>query len=72
MDGNAIFEFSTGKLGTHDLGVVAQMATKLAVMKDGAVVETSDDPAAFFRAPAHPYSRTLVREARRMALDCGR
>ena len=57
---------------THDLGVVAQMATKLAVMKDGAVVETSDDPAAFFRAPAHPYSRTLVREARRMALDCGR
>ena len=57
---------------THDLGIVAQMATKLAVMKDGAVVETSDDPAAFFRAPAHPYSRTLVREARRMALDCGR
>lgn len=57
---------------THDLGVVAQMATKLAVMKDGAVVETADDPAAFFRVPAHPYSRTLVREARRMALDCER
>jgi len=54
---------------THDLGVVAQMATKLAVMKDGEVVETSDDPGAFFRAPQHPYSRNLVREARKMALD---
>ncbi len=53
---------------THDLGVVSQMATKLAVMKAGEVVETSDDPAAFFRAPVHPYSRTLVREARKMAL----
>ena len=53
---------------THDLGVISQMATKLAVMKDGAVVETSDDPAAFFRAPAHPYSRALVREARKMEL----
>lgn len=54
---------------THDLGVVAQMATKLAVMRAGEVVETADDPAAFFRAPSHPYSRTLLREARRMALD---
>ena len=53
---------------THDLGVVAQMATKLAVMKDGEVVETSDDVGAFFRAPQHPYSRNLVREARKMAL----
>ena len=53
---------------THDLGVVSQMATKLAVMKDGEVVEMSDDPDAFFAVPAHPYSRTLLREARRMAL----
>ncbi len=53
---------------THDLGVVSQMATRLAVMKDGRVVETSDDPAAFFAAPSHPYSQGLVREARRMEL----
>ena len=54
---------------THDLGVVSQMATKLVVMKDGVVVETTEDPPAFFAAPKHPYSQKLVREARRMALD---
>ena len=53
---------------THDLGVVSQMATKLAVMKDGRVIETSDDPAAFFAGPRHPYAQGLVREARRMEL----
>lgn len=53
---------------THDMGVTSQMATKIAVMKDGRVVETSDDPAAFFAGPAHPYSQALVREARRMEL----
>ena len=53
---------------THDLGVVSQMATKLAVMKDGRVVETSEDPSAFFASPKHPYSQGLVREARRMEL----
>ena len=51
---------------SHDLGVVSQMATKLVVMKDGRIVEKSDDPAAFFRAPSHPYSQALVREAHRM------
>ena len=53
---------------THDLGVVSQMATKLAVMKDGHVVETAEDAAAFFEAPQHPYSQGLIREARRMEL----
>ena len=53
---------------THDLGVVAQMATKLAVMKLGRIVEKSDDPAAFFAAPRHPYSQSLVNEARKMEL----
>ncbi|MGN0833523.1 MAG: ATP-binding cassette domain-containing protein [Kiritimatiellia bacterium] len=53
---------------THDLGVVSQMATRLAVMKDGRVVETAEDPAAFFASPQHPYSRALVGEARRMEL----
>ena len=51
---------------THDLGVVSQMATKIAVMKSGRVVETADDPAAFFDHPTHPYSQKLIAEARRM------
>ena len=53
---------------THDLGVVSQLATKLAVMKLGRIVETSDDPSEFFRAPKHPYAQELIREARRMEL----
>ncbi len=53
---------------THDLGVVSQMATKLAVMKDGRVVETSENPADFFTNPKHPYSQDLVREAKRMEI----
>lgn len=54
---------------THDLGVVSQMATKLAVMKNGRVVETSSDPASFFASPKHPYSQGLIREARKMELE---
>ena len=54
---------------THDLGVVSQMATKLAVMKEGRVVETADDPAKFFSGPEHPYSQGLVREAKKMELE---
>ena len=54
---------------THDLGVVSQMATRLAVMKGGRVVETSDRPAEFFTNPQNPYSRTLVGEARKMELE---
>ena len=53
---------------THDLGVVSQLATRLAVMRRGEVVETSDNPEEFFNNPKHPYSRTLVGEAKRMEL----
>ena len=53
---------------THDLGVVSQMATRLAVMKRGVIVERSEDPAAFFAAPQHEYSRRLVAEALKTAL----
>jgi ABC-type dipeptide/oligopeptide/nickel transport system ATPase component len=53
---------------THDLGVVSRMATKIAVMREGRVVETSSDTAAFFANPTHEYSRTLVAEARKMEL----
>jgi peptide/nickel transport system ATP-binding protein len=43
---------------THDLGVVAQVAQRVAVMYAGQIVETAPVPA-FFAGPAHPYSRKL-------------
>ena len=43
---------------THDLGVVAQMAQRVAVMYAGEIIETAP-VAAFFAGPAHPYSRKL-------------
>jgi ABC-type dipeptide/oligopeptide/nickel transport system ATPase component len=53
---------------THDLGVVSEMATRIAVMQSGRVVETSDDIESFFASPKHEYSRSLVTEARKMEL----
>jgi len=44
---------------THDLGVVAETADRLAVMYAGQIVETAT-VAEFFAAPAHPYSRRLM------------
>jgi peptide/nickel transport system ATP-binding protein len=44
---------------THDLGVVAETADRLAVMYAGQVVETGDVKA-FFQGPRHPYSRKLL------------
>ncbi len=43
---------------THDLGVVAQMARKVAVMYAGQIVEIATREQ-FFSAPRHPYSRKL-------------
>jgi peptide/nickel transport system ATP-binding protein len=43
---------------THDLGIVAQMAQRVAVMYAGEIVESADRDA-FFRAPQHPYSQKL-------------
>ena len=44
---------------THDLGVVAETADRLAVMYAGQIVETASC-AEFFAAPAHPYGRKLL------------
>ena len=44
---------------THDLGVVAETADRLAVMYAGQIVETAS-AADFFAGPAHPYSRRLM------------
>jgi peptide/nickel transport system ATP-binding protein len=43
---------------THDLGIVARMAQRVAVMYAGEIVEVADRDA-FFDAPQHPYSRKL-------------
>ena len=43
---------------THDLGIVAQMAQRVAVMYAGQIVEIAERES-FFRAPQHPYSRKL-------------
>ena len=43
---------------THDLGIVAQMAQRVAVMYAGQLVEVASREA-FFHAPQHPYSQML-------------
>ena len=44
---------------SHDLGVVYSMAERMAVMKDGVVVEEGLKEA-LFEKPSHPYTRSLV------------
>ncbi|WP_328854457.1 ATP-binding cassette domain-containing protein [Microbispora hainanensis] len=53
IDGTAVLLIS------HDLGVVAEIADHVYVMKDGRFVE--DGPAAVvLESPSHPYTKTLV------------
>jgi glutathione transport system ATP-binding protein len=44
---------------THDMGVVAEMADRVLVMRDGVKVEEGD-AVRVFDAPQHPYTRTLL------------
>ena len=44
---------------THDLGVVAQMADRVAVMYAGQIVEIAE-AAEIFKNPLHPYTRSLL------------
>ena len=50
---------------THDLGVIAEMATDVAVMYLGRVVEQAPVDA-IFHDPRHPYTRALLRSIPRM------
>ncbi|MBB4005205.1 ABC transporter ATP-binding protein [Aurantimonas endophytica] len=59
-------EFGTALvLITHDLGVVAGIATRVAVMYAGRVVEEAGVDALFAR-PAHPYTAALMRSIPRV------
>ncbi|MFE0085967.1 ABC transporter ATP-binding protein [[Kitasatospora] papulosa] len=50
---------------THDLGVVADVADKIAVMYAGRIVETSPVHE-IYQAPAHPYTKGLLRSIPRL------
>ncbi len=50
---------------THDLGVVAETAERVAVMYLGRVVETSD-VRSLFRDPKHPYTQAMLNSIPRM------
>ena len=53
---------------THDFGVVAQIADRVAVMYAGRVVE--EGPASeILRRPRHPYTQGLLRAAPRIARE---
>ncbi|WP_328536892.1 ABC transporter ATP-binding protein [Streptomyces sp. NBC_00344] len=59
-------EFNMGLiLITHDLGVVADVADKIAVMYAGRIVETSPVHE-IYRAPAHPYTKGLLESIPRL------
>ena len=53
---------------THDLGAVAGVADRVAVLREGCIVETGP-VAAVLKTPRDPYTRTLVRDAPRLDAD---
>jgi oligopeptide/dipeptide ABC transporter ATP-binding protein len=53
---------------THDLGVVAQIASRVAVMYAGRIVEQGP-VAEVLRAPRHPYTEGLLRAAPRLVRE---
>jgi oligopeptide/dipeptide ABC transporter ATP-binding protein len=56
---------------THNLGIVGQMAGRVAVMYAGQIVETAP-PRELLRRPLHPYTRALMNAAPRLGAPGGR
>ncbi|MEZ5885727.1 MAG: ABC transporter ATP-binding protein [Paracoccaceae bacterium] len=56
---------------THDMGVVAEMADRVIVMKDGAMVEAAPTRD-LFRRPAAPYTRALLAAVPRIGTGAAR
>ena len=56
---------------THDLGVVAEMASRVIVMYAGRIVEEAT-VAALFAAPAHPYTEGLLAAIPRLGREAER
>lgn len=56
---------------THDFGVVARLADRVAVMYAGAIVETAD-VRTIFREPRHPYTHGLLESLPSLAPQGGR
>ena len=56
---------------THDMGVVADMADRIVVMKDGRIVEhgTADE---IFNRPQHPYTKQLLAAVPHLGSATGR
>jgi oligopeptide transport system ATP-binding protein len=52
---------------THDLGVVAEVADRIAVMYAGRIVEQAE-AVELFRAPGHPYTEALMNSLPRLDL----
>ena len=48
---------------THDMAVVSEMADRIAVMKEGEIVEQASCEH-FFSNPTHPYTKALLQDAR--------
>lgn len=53
---------------THDLGIVARLAHRVAVMYAGEIVETGS-VAEIFSSPRHPYTRALLASVAEVARD---
>ncbi len=47
---------------THDMAVVSQMADRVAVMRDGEILEQAECKT-FFNHPQHPYTKSLLKDA---------
>ena len=53
---------------THDLGIVADIATRIVVMYAGKVVETGSNYNVFYN-PKHPYTQALLRAVPRLDVE---